>query len=112
MTQIVTKLKEKEPQAKILLLAIFPRGAIASDPARLTNDKVNGILAKEDFGPQVKYLDIGEKFLNADGSLSKTIMPDSLHPSEKGYQIWADAIKPVLTGGWGRRRLRPFNGTS
>jgi lysophospholipase L1-like esterase len=97
VTAIVNKLKEKEPQAKILLLAIFPRGAKADDPLRQTNDKVNAILAKEDFGPQVKYLDIGEKFLDADGTLSKTIMPDLLHPNGRGYQIWADAIVPVLT---------------
>jgi lysophospholipase L1-like esterase len=38
-------------------------------------------------------MDIGDKFLEADGTLSKTIMPDLLHPNEKGYQIWADAIE-------------------
>ncbi|HUO10400.1 MAG TPA: GDSL-type esterase/lipase family protein [Phycisphaerae bacterium] len=94
---IVNKLKEKEPQAKILLLAIFPRGPKPDDQWRQVNDQVNAIIAKEDFGPQVKYLDIGEKFLQADGTLTREIMTDYLHPSPKGYQIWADAIKPVLT---------------
>jgi lysophospholipase L1-like esterase len=94
---IVNEFKQKEPQAKILLLAIFPRGAKPDDKLRQVNDQVNAIISKEDFGPQVKYLDIGPKFLEADGTLTKEIMPDLLHPSEKGYQIWADAITPVLT---------------
>ena len=42
---------------------------------------------------KVFFLDIGAKFLEADGTLSKTIMPDLLHPNEKGYQIWTDAIE-------------------
>lgn len=94
---VVEKLKEKEPQAKILLLAVFPRSAKADDKMRLTNDQVNAIISKEDFGPQVKYMDINSKFLEPDGTLTREIMPDLLHPSEKGYEIWADAIKPVLT---------------
>ena len=44
----------------------------------------------------VRYLDIGPKFLEADGTLSRDIMPDLLHPSLKGYQIWADAMNPTL----------------
>jgi lysophospholipase L1-like esterase len=44
----------------------------------------------------VKFLDIGSKFLEADGTISKDIMPDALHPSAKGYQIWADAMEPTL----------------
>jgi lysophospholipase L1-like esterase len=45
----------------------------------------------------VKFLDIGPNFLEADGTLSRTIMPDLLHPSEKGYQIWADSMEPTLS---------------
>ena len=44
----------------------------------------------------MKYLDIGPKFLDPDGTLPKDVMPDALHPNEKGYQIWADAIGPTL----------------
>ena len=47
-------------------------------------------------GKQVFFLDIGAKFLEADGSLSKNIMPDFLHLSPAGYQIWADAIQEKL----------------
>ena len=58
--------------------------------------EINTIIAKLDDGKMVKYLDIGPKFLTADGGLEKAVMPDLLHLSAKGYQIWADAIKEPL----------------
>ena len=48
-------------------------------------------------GRMIYYLDIGDKFLAADGTLSKEIMPDYLHLSSKGYEIWAKAIEPTLS---------------
>ena len=53
-------------------------------------------LAKLDDGKHIHYLDIGGKFLQPDGSLTKGISPDFLHLSAAGYQIWADAIAPSL----------------
>jgi beta-glucosidase len=50
-----------------------------------------------DDGKSVTFLDIGPKFLEPDGTLSKEIMPDLLHPNEKGYKIWAEAIQPTLS---------------
>ena len=50
----------------------------------------------DDGGKHVKYLDIGAKFLDSEGALSKDIMPDYLHPNAKGYEIWAEAIDPTL----------------
>ena len=47
-------------------------------------------------GRRTRYLDIGDKFLAADGTLPKDVMPDALHPNRKGYQIWADAMQPTL----------------
>jgi lysophospholipase L1-like esterase len=77
ITKIVETIRAKLPSTKVLLLAVFPRG-----------EKPN---------PQREnYLDIGAKFLQADGTLTKEIMPDYLHLSAKGYQIWADAITPKL----------------
>lgn len=91
---IVKKLREKLPQTKVLVLGIFPRGADASDPRRLTNLQANALIAKLADGQMVEYLDIGPAFLNDDGTLSREIMPDLLHLSPKGYQIWAEAIEP------------------
>ena len=97
VTAIVNLLKEKEPQAKILLLAIFPRNATAANAIRIKLNQTNEIIAKLDDGKQVKYMNINDKFLDQDGNLSRDIMRDLLHPTAKGYQIWADAVKPQLT---------------
>ena len=67
-------------------------------PARFAADvPYQVIIAKlDDGGKTVKYLDIGDKFLDAEKNLPKDIMPDSLHPNAKGYQIWAEAILPTV----------------
>jgi lysophospholipase L1-like esterase len=89
---ILDKLKVKCPGAKILLLAIFPRGANNEDRWRKQNEATNAIIKNFADDKRVFFMDIGPKFLEADGTLSKEIMPDLLHPNEKGYQIWTDAI--------------------
>jgi lysophospholipase L1-like esterase len=96
VTKIVGIIKDKQPQAKILLLAIFPRGANANDANRKKLDVANPILAKLDDGKNVKYLSINEKFLKPDASLIG-FGGDNLHPNAQGYQIWADAVKAQLT---------------
>ncbi len=97
VTKIVETLREKQPQAKILLLAVFPRGEKPEgNAARAKLAEVNQIISKLDDGKHVHYLDIGTKFTQVDGSLTKDIMPDFLHLSPAGYQIWADAIKDKL----------------
>ena len=90
---IVKSLRTKLPKTKVLVLAIFPRGANPSDDKRQVNTKANELIAKLADGDMVHYLDIGPKFLGEDGSLSKEIMPDLLHLSEKGYTIWAESIE-------------------
>ena len=93
----------KSPDSKILLLAIFPRSAKASDPQRINNQKASTLISKLAKDDTVTYLDINERFLLADGTLSQEIMPDLLHPKQKGYAIWAEALEPtlqsLLTGG-------------
>jgi lysophospholipase L1-like esterase len=96
ITAIVQEIHKRSPKTKVLLLGIFPRGE-KPNPAREKNDKVNAIVAKlDDGGKTVGYLDIGAKFLSEDGSISKEVMPDFLHLSEKGYRIWADAVLPSV----------------
>jgi len=96
VTEIVNYTKKKSPSTKILLLAIFPRSEKPS-PIREKLKQINAIIAKlDDGGKTVKYLDIGDKFLQPDGTISKEIMPDYLHLSDKGYQIWADAVADTL----------------
>jgi lysophospholipase L1-like esterase len=95
VTTIVKKLRTRLPESKILLLGIFPRGH-TNDPVRLQVREVNARLAKLDDGRMVKFMDIGPKFLGPNGTLSRDIMPDLLHPNEKGYQIWSDAMESTL----------------
>lgn len=98
--KIVAEIQRKLPDTRILLLGIFPRGADPKNPGvagmRAKIKAVNQELAKLDDGKKVRYLDIGDKFLDAEGNLPADIMPDALHPNLKGYQIWADAIQPLL----------------
>src|SRR5204862_145203 len=70
-----------------------PRGANPEDKRRQVNSQANERIAKLADGESVYFLDIGPKFLGEDGSLSKEIMPDLLHLSEKGYTIWAESIE-------------------
>jgi lysophospholipase L1-like esterase len=92
---IVAELNQKLPQSKILLLGIFPRGE-KPGPQREKLAAVNQLIAKLDGTQNVTFLDIGAKFLTADGLITKDIMPDFLHPNEKGYRIWAEAIEPTV----------------
>ena len=90
---ILAQLEKKCPDAKILVLGIFPRGADKNDKFRQQNEATNAIVKGFADGQKIFFLDVGAKFLEADGTLSKTIMPDLLHPNERGYQIWSDAMK-------------------
>ncbi len=80
------------PKVKVLLLGVFPRGQSANDPFRAQIIELNGMIAKFADDRRVFFKDIGASLSEKDGSLSPEIMPDFLHLSPKGYQIWADAI--------------------
>ncbi len=97
ITAIVKEFRARLPESKILLLGVFPRDAQPGTPNRVKIKEINSSIAKLDDGKHVKYLDIGDKFLEPDGTMSKEIMPDFLHPNDRGYQIWADAMQETLT---------------
>ena len=92
---IVLEIEKRLPQSKILLLGIFPRGE-KPNPQREKIAEINQIIAKLDGTHNVTFLDIGAKFLTPEGLITKDIMPDFLHPNEKGYRIWAEAIEPTV----------------
>jgi len=92
---IVKQMRERQPQMKIIVVGIFPRGA-AFNAQRGKILQVNQAIAKLADGKTVQYIDFGAKLIEADGSISKAIMPDYLHLSERGYEIWAKAIEPKL----------------
>ncbi|MEE8154601.1 MAG: platelet-activating factor acetylhydrolase IB subunit [Phycisphaerales bacterium] len=93
---IVGKLRTEFPEMELVLLDIFPRGA-NPNPQRGKILQVNQIVRKlANRDEKVHYLAIGHHFVEDDGTISKAIMPDSLHLSPAGYQIWADAIEGKL----------------
>jgi lysophospholipase L1-like esterase len=94
ISNLVHRIEVHLPQSKIILFGLFPRGEKA-DPIREQVKAVNAGIAKL-ATERIKYLDIGDKFLAADGALSRGMFPDLLHPNEKGYQIWADALVPAI----------------
>ena len=96
VAKIIQCVRQKSPTTKVLLLSVPPRG---EKPSALRNrhTSVNPFLAKmDDGGKTVMYVDLGAKIMQLDGTVSKEIMPDFFHFSEKGYQIWADAVEAPL----------------
>jgi lysophospholipase L1-like esterase len=105
---IVEKLRAKLPNTKVLVLGVFPRAdnfdaaknkvekGTKDDAKRKVNEGANEIIKGLADNKMVYYLDIGPKFLEADGTLLRDIMPDLLHLNEKSYRIWAESIEPKV----------------
>ena len=92
----IQEIRKRLPKTKILLLAIFPRGEKADDTLRVLNEKVNAMLPKLADGKHVVFFNMNKAFLAPDGTLSKDIMPDLLHPNAEGYKIWQREMQPEL----------------
>jgi lysophospholipase L1-like esterase len=93
---IILEMRKDFPNAKILLLAIFPR-SLPGDAIRDKIAETNRIIQKLDDGKNVFYMDIGAKFLGPDGVfLPDSFRPDNLHPLPKGYDIWGQAVSAKL----------------
>jgi lysophospholipase L1-like esterase len=91
--------REKAPEAVIILTGIFPRNDNPSNPTGVMPviDRINENLARLADGKKIRYLNINDKLADKDGRLLNGMMMDKLHPSLKGYQVWADALKPIFT---------------
>jgi N-acetylglucosamine-6-sulfatase len=94
--EILQILADRLPDTKIVLHGIFPRGAGSLDEKRLNNIAINQQIRRFADGDRVRYLEVGDQFLEPDGSISPSIMPDQLHLSAKGYDLWAEALEPTL----------------
>jgi beta-glucosidase len=95
VADVVFELRKDFPEAKILLLAIFPRSGPGTR-VRAQLDEINKTIATLHDNQHVFYQDIGSKFLADDGSIPRDIMSDGLHPTSKGYEIWAEAVHDTL----------------
>jgi lysophospholipase L1-like esterase len=94
---VLRVIETKAPNAVILLMGIFPRNDNMAVMPEI--DAINANLAKMANGRQIRYLNINDKLADPNGKLHDGMMNanDKLHPELKGYQIWADALQPVLT---------------
>jgi beta-glucosidase len=92
---VVYELRKDFPDAKIMLLAIFPRGTGPNDPNRIKNEEANKIIAKLNDGKHVFFMNINDKFLDAQGHLIG-FRNDHLHPTAVGYEAWASTVAPTL----------------
>ncbi|HLX63953.1 MAG TPA: GDSL-type esterase/lipase family protein [Planctomycetota bacterium] len=97
--KIVELLRQKLPNAKILLLGILPAQQNASGGLRAKIKSINAITAKLDDGKNVRFLDMGPKFVDASGNIApekEFFQADFLHLTTKGYELWAETMKPLL----------------
>jgi beta-glucosidase len=92
---VVFELRRDFPEAKILLLGIFPRN-FGWPPVTAQITEINQLISALNDNQHVFYRDIGRLFLAADGTISRDIMSDGLHPTSKGYEIWAEAVQDTL----------------
>lgn len=93
---ILKELRTRLPRTKVLLLAIFPREEQPSAHLRRLNERINALISGYADGRNVFYANINSALMNPDGTLSREVMPDLLHLSEKGYEIWARTLEPGL----------------
>jgi beta-glucosidase len=103
---VCAKIRTKLPKTKILMLAIFPYGEdkqcekvkydVVSNALHAKNHKVSQLASQIAGGKHIFYLDINKAFLDENGLLTRDIMPDLVHPNEKGYKIWAEAMEPTI----------------
>lgn len=95
--KILDVLAERTPQTKVILHAVFPRGRTQFDSGRLNNIAINQIIRRFADEDRIHYLDIGNVFLEPDGTIAEAVMHDALHLSTEGYRRWAAALEPKLT---------------
>jgi len=93
---ILTTLRIRLPSTRILLLGVFPRDASANDPLRRLNVAINDRLRAYADNKDIFFLDLSRNFLDDRGRLSQDLMPDYLHPNERGYQVWANAMEDMI----------------
>jgi len=94
--KIVKTVHEKLPDTKVLLLGIFPREDVTSTNRKKIT-QINRLIAKLDDGTKTKFLDIGKVFMDEKGEIPLDVMKDKLHPTDKGYDLWYDAMWPTLS---------------
>ena len=94
--QILELLQDRKPNAKILLLSIFPRAPKPEDGLRQLNEQINARIKTFADSDRIQWLEVSNAFLDKDEVLAKEIMPDYLHPNDVGYAIWAKVMESQI----------------
>lgn len=94
---ICIRVRSKVPGAKIVLMAVFPREQNPTNPRRILINEINKQLETFANDQKITFVDIGPKMLDADGAFLPGMTFDFCHPTEKGYQIWADGIRSLIS---------------
>ena len=93
---VYARVRIKMPGAKIVVMALFPRESDPGNPRRALINQVNGQLKVLADHHSINLVDIGPAMLNPDGTFLPGMMLDFTHPTDRGYQVWADALKPFI----------------
>jgi lysophospholipase L1-like esterase len=93
---ILIRVRAKSPESHIVLMGLFPRGEKPGDPIRVRVAAVNALLAEFGKTEGITFLDIGTKLTQPDGTISREMMGDFLHPAEAGYEVWGEALKSAI----------------
>ncbi len=99
--KIIDIIRARMPKTRILLMAIFPRGpqkkGTLEDPFYMDviRQANKGLAALAD-GKTIRFMDIGARFLGPDGEVDTSLLGDRLHPIAAGFQVWGEAIAPVI----------------
>ena len=105
--EILKVIRAKQPTAKIVLTAIFPRGRDVNDACRRRNETVNKEIAYFADGKDIFWVDFNDQFLTVDGILPREVFPDRLHPAGYGYELWTAAVMPYVTAALEGRTMPP-----
>lgn len=101
---VIKKLRTSLPETKLLVLGVFPRGEKPDEDLRKKNEAINKLIEDVGDGKMVQYLNINAKLMNADGTQNKEIMPDLVHLSPRGYEIWGEAIEAKVAEMLGEKK--------
>ncbi|EHQ25966.1 GDSL-type esterase/lipase family protein [Mucilaginibacter paludis] len=93
---VCLRVRSKLPGAQIILMAVFPREQNPDNPRRILINEIDKLLEAFAKEQHLTYVDIGPKLLAADGTFLPGMMLDFTHPTDKGYQVWADALRPLI----------------
>jgi len=93
---ILETFRRKAPKATIILMGITPRNDnMAVMPVI---NQINANIARFADGKKIRYVNINDRLADLEGKLYEGMtVKDGLHLDLKGYQVWADALKPILT---------------